>query len=64
MSPEALRLALRNLRTGGRVFVFAGRGGDLVIGRERRVRDGGPPGLPERRGLATRREDPDLLPAS
>ena len=41
VSPEAFRLALRDLLAGGRVFVSAGRGGDLVIGRERRVRDGG-----------------------
>jgi hypothetical protein len=50
VGPEAFRLALRDLVAGGWIFVSDAPDGQLIVGRERRSRDVGPPGPSDRRG--------------
>ncbi len=58
VSPEAFRPALRDLIEGGWIFVADGPDGELVVGRERRSRDVGPPDSVERRGSPSLWEGP------
>ena len=58
VSPEAFRPALRDLTDGGWIFVSSAPDGQLIIGRERRVRDVGPASSQDRRGAASLWERP------
>ena len=64
VTPEAFRPALHDLTAGGWIFVADGPDGELIVGRERRSRDVGPPGRVERRGPASLWEGPSVLPYS
>lgn len=50
VAPAVFRAALQDLADGGWIYVAMARDGQLTIGRERRVRDDGPPGSCDRRG--------------
>ena len=64
VGPEAFRPALRDLTEGGWIFVSEGPDGELIVGRERRHRDVGPPGPYDRRGSASLWEGPSSYPHS
>ena len=64
VSPEAFRLALRDLLLGGQIFATVDRDGELLVGRERRVHELGPSDVAERRRPSSRQGDSDLPPAS
>lgn len=49
IAPEVFRAALHDLVEGGWVFTKIGLDGRLIVGRERRAHELGPPGLAERR---------------
>ncbi|HZO26820.1 MAG TPA: helix-turn-helix domain-containing protein [Chloroflexota bacterium] len=56
VGPDVFRAALQDLVEGGWIFVTTTRDGRLIVGRERRLRDDGPPGFADRRGTASRWE--------
>ena len=53
VGPEAFRAALQDLVEGGWIFITTTRDDQLIVGRERRCRNDGPPGRGERRGSAS-----------
>ena len=64
VSSESFRPALRDLTEGGWVFVSSAPDGQMIVGRERRSRDAGPPGPLDRRGPASLWEGPSTFPHS
>ena len=60
IGPEAFRAALQDLVEGGWIFITTTQDGRMVVGRERRHHDEGPPRRVERRGSASRWESSSI----